>query len=178
MFGLLFLAHNFSRCLPISCDLHSAAEFLDGWGVVNVVDKVDNLKYLFLLLLTGLWISSFSSNQLLILSTADSSSQRPCSLFQILPLFLDSGSFCFILCRMLPFHKWRLFFQFCNSNPFSYGSFLSWWVARLWPARFWWGSTWMWFLPKWRLVEFSFEWLFPSLQPVVYLVFEGTKVFI
>ena len=43
---------------------------------------------------------------------------------------------------MLPFHKWCLCFQFCNSNPFSYGSFLSSWVARLWPVRFWWRSTW------------------------------------
>ena len=75
MFDFFFLAHNCSRCLLMSFDLHSAADFLDGRGVVDVVDKVDHHKYLFLLLLTGLWSSSFSSNQILIFLTADPSSQ-------------------------------------------------------------------------------------------------------
>ena len=109
----------------------------------------------------------FHQMQLLILLTADPSSQRPWCLFQLLPSVLD-------FCSMLPFHKWSLCFQPCNSNPFSYGSFLSWWVARSWPARFWWRSTWVWFLSKWRSLGFCFKWLFPLLQPVVHLLFEGT----
>ena len=58
--------------------------FLDGRGAVDVADKVDHHKYIFPLLLTGLWSSSFSSNQLLILLAADPSSQRPWPLFQLL----------------------------------------------------------------------------------------------
>ena len=60
MFCLLFLLHNCSRCLLISFKLHLAAEFLDGRGVVDVVDKVDHYKYLFLLLFAGLWDPFFS----------------------------------------------------------------------------------------------------------------------
>ena len=74
MCGLLFVARNFSRFLLISFDLHSTAEFLDGRRVVDVVDKVDHHKNLFLLILKR--SSSFSSNHLLILLTADPSSQR------------------------------------------------------------------------------------------------------
>ena len=54
MFSFLFLVQNCSRCLLISFDLHSVAEFLNGQGVVDVVNQVDHHKYLFLLLLTGL----------------------------------------------------------------------------------------------------------------------------
>ena len=88
MFGFLFLAHKYCRCLLISFNLHSASEFLDGRGLVDLVDEVDHHKYLFLLLLTGLWSSSFSSKQLLILLTADPSPQRPWPLLQLLPVSL------------------------------------------------------------------------------------------
>ena len=94
MLGFLFLAHNCSCCLLISFDLHSAAEFLDGQGLVDIFGEVDHHKYLFLLLLTGLWSSSFSLNKLLI-----------CWLLIYHPK--DIGP-CFSFCHLLQFVSFQL----------------------------------------------------------------------
>ena len=102
MFYLLFLAYNGSCCLLITLNLHSAAGFLDFQGVA---DEVDHQKCLLLLCLSQLWGSFYFNKSASDFADCRSIISDYCPCFSFCYFFLDSASFRFILCSILPFQK-------------------------------------------------------------------------